>query len=152
VITPSTSGILTSVTKYAIPGNKKIMAISGGSDYSYAAVATDGSLYVLGKGSAIAENLLSSFKLKAPEYYCNGVKASDTKVCSSHGTCTDYNCTCKEHFFGNNCQYTTCNGIESTNTTVCNGHGTCYAYDKCSCNDGYSGDFCDVPGCFGYSK
>jgi hypothetical protein len=36
-----------------------------------------------------------------------------------------------------------CNSIPANSSKVCNGNGKCVSVDKCECNDGFIGKYCD---------
>eukprot|EP00817_Percolomonadidae_sp_ATCC50343_P007751 CAMPEP_0117425826 /NCGR_PEP_ID=MMETSP0758-20121206/6051_1 /TAXON_ID=63605 /ORGANISM="Percolomonas cosmopolitus, Strain AE-1 (ATCC 50343)" /LENGTH=1146 /DNA_ID=CAMNT_0005210605 /DNA_START=317 /DNA_END=3757 /DNA_ORIENTATION=- len=39
-----------------------------------------------------------------------------------------------------------CNNLVASSKSVCNGQGKCVGFDTCSCNEGYSGSFCEIGG------
>ncbi|TMS32678.1 hypothetical protein L596_000487 [Steinernema carpocapsae] len=59
-------------------------------------------------------------------------------ACQNGGTLGNGACKCKPEYTGPECQLPNCNG-----------NGYLYFDDgpKCSCNDGFSGDFCDISEC-----
>ena len=67
--------------------------------------------------------------------------------CNGHGTCTlaTQTCTCKEGWFGKNCELKVC---PSTRFGVCGGRGMCdETTGVCSCDESFSGGACHIPRC-----
>ncbi|EFC40551.1 predicted protein [Naegleria gruberi] len=99
---------------------------------------------------------------------CFGVISTDATVCSTHGNCTDINtCQCNTGWFGTDCSIHSCNGTSSQDLkhvcneemdsqdeqNVCNGgRGQCIGTDICSCNETWTGQFCEIPKCFGLNS
>jgi hypothetical protein len=97
-------------------------------------------------------------KVRPNTYNCK----NRTESCSGHGDCdilTDWvdlghmmtwhdMCVCDENkgYFGPNCEdrrHRSCDGIDANSTCACNGNGQCVAQDKCVCNLGFGGMYCD---------
>ncbi|KAG2392715.1 hypothetical protein C9374_011440 [Naegleria lovaniensis] len=88
---------------------------------------------------------------------CNRTSPTSPNVCNGRGVCIGLDtCKCNDSWQGQFCQNPitppppppvnsphTCNGTLYNSTHVCNGNGNCTYKDKCQCNEGYSGLFCE---------
>lgn len=61
-----------------------------------------------------------------------------------HGQCVNDECVCFKNYVGANCATKVC-----TDGETCNGHGMCTVDQKCSCQDGFIGEFCEERPCPG---
>jgi len=76
---------------------------------------------------------------------CFGVLSNLTHVCSSHGSCVEYNnCDCLPNYSGSNCSVFKCSSIFSNDPLVCSSHGDCVDHNQCNCSTGYYGPECKV--------
>jgi len=50
--------------------------------------------------------------------------------------------TCVDHWFGDVCDVTQCFDVDSNSDLVCSAQGSCIDYNKCMCNDDYTGSDC----------
>jgi hypothetical protein len=89
---------------------------------------------------------------------CYGKESNDKNVCSSNGVCegpnnckckqnfininfTNSQCTCKNGYFGANCENYSCfSGLNQTN--FCSSNGKCVDHNKCECYFGYTKEDC----------
>jgi hypothetical protein len=80
-------------------------------------------------------------------------------ICKYYDNCADdYNPTQADYNSngeGDACDPYTCFGIAFSDPNVCSEKGDCIALDECECDNGYSGEICDIRDiwtCFGISK
>ncbi|ELU16519.1 hypothetical protein CAPTEDRAFT_218900 [Capitella teleta] len=66
----------------------------------------------------------------------------DNVDCQNGGTCVDahlnFTCVCPDAYFGDRCQFNVCDNI------TCNNSGQCVGFGECSCQQGFSGNFCEI--------
>lgn len=85
----------------------------------------------------------ASYNLPSPESQELRLWVSDLYLNLALVTENDYITAMLTYFETFKCNpFILCNGTLSTEVSVCNYHGTCVATDTCSCETGFSGQFC----------
>ncbi|KAL9652729.1 hypothetical protein ABK040_015779 [Willaertia magna] len=92
-----------------------------------------------GSGSCERDTATTTICNCNPGYYgnecevpsCNGLLASDPKVCSGGG-----------RYIGSKCEIPLCFGIPANDTNSCSQKGLCLDNNKCECSAGFTGDKC----------
>ncbi|EFC39035.1 predicted protein [Naegleria gruberi] len=83
---------------------------------------------------------------------CFGKNSTDPQVCNGKGQCNSENtCSCQvQGYFGEECTLYQCYSLYFNDTlNVCSGHGQCKSPNNCECTNGFTGENCQTPICFG---